>query len=423
MSMGEVTNPTSSPLSATGGVKGAGSAGGGSVDCPGCQAAVSKTAKFCGHCGTRQWEPCLECGEPNSVSERFCGGCGADLAGKLAEARSEATQVLEESARMAEVGNLVAAVQRLEAVALPAHSQLATLRASVAERIEQYRRHREQVVAQAGEVMGRVKQAMAEVRFGEALAEAERIPPALRNAELAELHERLLAKVKLAGRLREQLTSGVAEKKYEGLLIVARQLAELEPHDSAVQKLLAKLETWQANFDTRRGRELVGLAVQALGENAYRKAATLLAKVPQHSDAELEKQYRTAKETVWLANQLATAPYASAHTVAAVGRLLERQPADPGAKKIAAQLSERWKVTLAQVSGVPATWAKAPADCALARVVELCPLPQHLVAACKGRKLDAHEWLVAYGLALQSGGMAAIRTNLLPAAKSSCATS
>ena len=417
--MGEATETSATPASELGKSHIAMPNSGANVNCPGCEAPASKTSKFCGQCGARLWEPCLDCGELNSVSERFCGGCGGDLAGKLSDEIDQAAKTLEEAAKLAEFGKLIDAVQMLEALTFGEHSQLDELRATVTTRIGEYRTRREQIVDQATDVLSDVKRLVAELRYADALAEANKIPPALRNAELSDLHDQVTAKVVLATRLREELHAGVTKKQYDGLVSVAAQLAGIDPHDAAVKKLLSQLQTWQAKSDTRTARELIGAAAEALAKNAYSKAESLLARVPLIDDVDLEKKYRAAKERVWTANQMATAPYVSSHTVAAAGRLIKLQPGDQEVKKFAAQLNERWKVTSAQNNGVPAVWVKSPEQCLVARQVDVCPLPTYLVDQCKLQKVSPHEMVVAFGLALQSAGLATVPLNLMPTAKGS----
>jgi hypothetical protein len=51
--------------------------------CPGCQATVQPTMRFCDSCGWPLTPHCPECGADNRQGARFCQSCGARLATKL----------------------------------------------------------------------------------------------------------------------------------------------------------------------------------------------------------------------------------------------------------------------------------------------------------------------------------------------------
>lgn len=388
------------------------------VPCPGCQTPVIKSSKFCGQCGTRLWEPCLACGELNSVVERFCGGCGGDLAGTVAEAEGHAIRKLAEAERLAEFGSLIDAVRVLEATALAEHSHLSELRGKINERIETYRADRERVIHESSSVLDEVKRRMAVPDYRGALAEADKIPPALRNNELNELHQACSAKVERIASLAEQLAAGVQQKAYDGLVATARQLTELDPADPDAQRLFQQLSAWQAKADAKRDTQHLKAAEAALAENAYRRAEGLLDRIDEGNwqrAAEVDKRYRLARERVWAANYVARAPYATSDAVAAGVRLVKLQPGDPEAKKLATQLSQRYKSAAA--GGMPATWAKAIDGSAVGGVVEICPTPSPLSEACAPRRLAAREFVIAYGLALHAAGLASVHLNLMPSDK------
>lgn len=391
---------------------------GAAVPCPGCQSPAIKSSKYCGQCGTRLWEPCLACGDVNSVAERFCGGCGGDLAGTVAEAEGQANRQLAEAERLAEFGRLIDAVRVLEATALAEHSQFSELRSTINERIEKYRSDRERVIHESTAVLEEVKRLIALPDYRAALAEAEKIPPALRNSELTQLHQTCTAKVERIAELSEALTAGVQQKAYDGLVATARQLTELDPADPDAQRLFQQLTAWQAKADAKRDAQHLKAAEAALAENAYRRAEGLLARIDQDTwqrPAEIEKRYRLARERVWAANFVGRAPYATSDVVAAAARLVKLQPGDPAAKKLAMQLSERYKK--AAGGPMPATWAKPGEGSAVGGTVELCPPPVPLAQACSARKLPARDFVIAYGLALQAAGAADVPLNLMPSAK------
>src|SRR5215203_3489962 len=50
------------------------------MQCPGCGAEVSTSAKFCSACGVPQRPGCAACGQPYAEGSRFCSDCGAPVA-------------------------------------------------------------------------------------------------------------------------------------------------------------------------------------------------------------------------------------------------------------------------------------------------------------------------------------------------------
>ncbi|WP_197527931.1 double zinc ribbon domain-containing protein [Posidoniimonas polymericola] len=392
-------------------------AGARELSCPGCRSAANQAAKFCGQCGFRLWDPCLDCEHQNSVAEKFCGSCGSELAARLNGVLADAQSRFAEADRLAEFGRLVDAAALLDGLTLTAHSRLANLVTERDNRVAAYRERREAVVQQSSGVLEEVNRLIAAADYAAALAEADKIPPALRVAELAELHKQAAEKVERSNQLRAQLRAGVREKKYEGLLRVARLLAEVTPTDPLVEKLLPQLEQWQASADSRRATACVAGAVEALKNNAYRKAESLLAQSPPITDETLAKTYQAARERVWLATQIADAPYATKTLAAIATRLAKLQPNDQTAGRIAQQVSERAAKSAANPRGVPAPWGKDREPGPLGGSLEVCPLPPALVAACVQRKVAAHQVSVGYGLGLQALGGAALPLNLMPVEK------
>lgn len=392
------------------------------IVCAACGFKGNESTRFCGSCGSRLWEPCCVCNEPMAVDLKFCGGCGANLSSVLAEARAAATEKLDQAEVLAKEGRFLPAGEIVKSIKLAAHSQLRDLVELVSSKPAEYDRRRDEAVMNASNVLEETRRLVSLNKTQQAYELAETIPPALRNADLRELHEKLQLQVNEAKRLRDEVKKLVASKELDLVLPLIRRLRELGPLEPKIEELSKKLEARQAKEDTQSAKSLVKAAKQAVEAGEYRAAELALAEISPEGLAKLEDKYKqqasSIRERIWLAVQLSKAPYADESVVAIADRLVKLQPDDPKVGRLRVEIMRRWKESLRDHPGQPAEWAKQAGPTLLGPPIGLSRCPDLLVEESAKRKLSPGQFLVALGLALQGIGKGQVRIDLTPQTKS-----
>ncbi|TWU00372.1 Competence protein A [Botrimarina colliarenosi] len=389
---------------------------GGSLACPACDTPSTADSKFCGGCGVRLWEPCVTCGEINPVGKAFCGDCGADLDTTLSAVREAAERAVVDAISLNAEGWVLRALETLAAVEIPApeHTRLAPLVSRVADLTAEYKTRRETAIQEADHVQQSAQTLLQAGDHAAALVEIEKIPASLRSAKLTAMHAQAVAAVDETRRLRAEIKQRIASKRLDGLLPLVQRLVVLEPSDDQIGKLLNQLLDRQQKSDGDLAQRLMAKAAAALQANDYPTAAKALQSMPAVLPDQLKEPLAALQEPVWLARQLAKAPYADRITTQLAARFAKQQPTDERLAKTVAQLQQRRQEWQADARQPPRPWAKPPATPAFGLAVELATPPAALNAAARAEKASASQFWGAYGLALQALGAAPLSVDLTP---------
>lgn len=375
--------------------------------------------RFCGQCGHLLWEPCLKCGEQNPVDEKYCGNCGEGLAASLAECQGQLAALIAEVDSLAEQGRFLDAMQQLEPVTIADHSQLQALAQQIRERLERFPHDRQLAIQRSTTAVADAEALLAQHRYDEAHRHLTSIPPAFRSQEIKDLLAGVVSSREAIQSLRKRVKSALAARQYGELLPDVEKLLKLLPEDAKLRQLREQLSQREQHHHLEQATKLLKLAKKALAGCDYSQARAAVDKLPPLSglSEELQKLSAAVQERVWLAEQLRSAPLASPALKAVADRLGKLQPHDQENAKLAEQIVIRLKKAAQQKTGKPIRWAKPPVENSLGVVVDQLELPAALMAAEKMTQDKAHSLLVAFGLALQGLGRAAVETDLAPREK------
>lgn len=386
----------------------------GLVQCAGCGSQCEPSVRFCGECGARMWEPCAACGETNPVDKKFCGGCGASLAEALETARQAAIDTLERADAHAEQGRFAEAIKMLDSLELPDHTSLAHFGETATQKSAEIARRREDVALSASERLVEARELAERGAIREALAAAKQVPPALRGLELRQLHDDLEERLAEVDRLRKVVKEALAEKDYETLSAAVSRLLEIDSTDAKMIALREKLAAQQAKVDQSRGRKKLKSALAALKKCDYRAAAAALEEVPAADfDEKAQKALLSARERVWLAHQLARAPFVDGTLIAIADRLVKLQSHDEKVAQLRQELTRRWKDGLRKHPGQPISWGKSGGT-EDSWKVSPAELPAEFAKLLAAKGHSPGQFMVAFGLALQAAGAAEMEIDLAP---------
>ncbi|MEM6655897.1 MAG: pilus assembly protein PilM, partial [Planctomycetota bacterium] len=388
------------------------------INCVKCGKVSDESSRFCGGCGARLWEPCPACETVNPIDQRFCGGCGLPIEEALATARREAETVLNDAKQKCEQGHFVDAIQMLDGIKIASHSGLDDLREHVQAQSKEFSERRESVASSADSVLEEARALAESGRIRQALEVAKRIPSALRGLELRTLCDDLEPRVDELRRLRKQVQQGLAEKDYAGVYGPVKRLVEIDPTDDKMNALAAKLDSQRAKLNRAEGRKHLKSALAALKACDYRAAEKHLAKAPEgEMDEKTAKALAGARERVWLAHQLARAPFANEALVAVADRLAKLQSHDDKVAQLRLELMRRWKEGIRNDAGRPIVWQKPAED---EPGLDVAPLSGGESASKRLAKkgYPFGQFAVAFGLAIQASGGAEFDIDLAPKRRS-----
>lgn len=386
----------------------------GPIPCGACGEVNPPTRAFCSGCGNPLLQPCAHCGAKNLSHESFCGVCGTNLPQALQECVDRFAARVDEAERLQADGYFDEALVLLSGMLSTAMPQL------------------EDYVEQAKELLARLPERRyaaaanfaAELEQAQTLAEAsdyeqvieklERLPAGLRTDEFDKLYGQCVARNDEACRLAREIREAVAAKQFDGLLEKVDCLLELKPDHLQAKKLQQQLAERRSREDSKTGDALRSRAKQLLAQHKFAEAAAALCETPDVArDEEFEKIYLFAKETAWLAANLAGAPVVDRALVAAAQRLAKLAPKFEHGAQLAAQAQ--------------AALQKGSGDSRLAAPSWMKPATRFPVVWLGGsRRIQPSEtcdaaplrerpgcFHVACGLALQGLERAAAPTNLL----------
>ncbi len=201
----------------------AGKGQGGTNPCPSCGASNLENAAFCEQCGTGLTRNCPECALEASVNKRFCRSCGTDV-----DTFSNAQEALERMQRYTEEKKWSRANK--EFGLLPDDLKLPGEKGQeLKQQLEQLNAAARQKVAERDTLIGQIKTAIDEERYGEAgkqIDQALELDP--HKAELRELRNDLERRSEERDRrnITRPLPELVAEKGVEGAKSALQAYAE-----------------------------------------------------------------------------------------------------------------------------------------------------------------------------------------------------
>jgi len=382
------------------------------VRCTGCGEEASTARRFCGKCGDQLWDPCLGCAEKNPVDIRFCGRCGADLPAEIAKVRKNIEAALVQAEQQATSGRFLDAAATLTDVEKVDHSQLAELVQAVEQRLEKFHQDREQAILNSSSVIKDCKSLLAAQRYHEAHERIASIPVAFQSQQVRDLAAEVQTYVDESSRLRALVKTAMQSKDYDNALPQVMRLAELNPEDEQLAKVLVQLQQRQSKIYRQQAVKLCAEAKSALAKNDYEQAVTTIEQIDSAvDDAAVLQLVGGVKERSWLAEQLRIAPHATPTLLAIAARLNKLQPEDGRHVALAKQLQSRWTQATQTHPGKPVPWAKPPEVSRLEVPISLLPTPK-LLQETSQKSVVPQSMLVPFGLALQSIGQVDIAVEL-----------
>ena len=376
--------------------------------CAACGKPAASNRAFCGHCGARLWNPCIDCGARNNVAERFCCECGVDLHQTLGALQADLDGRLASAAQLEQAGDLLAAHQALEGAPEHDHSQLTARIDLVRRRRTELQESRLRAIAERGTRIEQAKQLQQQRKYADAFVILEQIPTALRDQGARQLIAEIAQPLEEIKRLRATLAASLKDGRPNGVLKMAERLVELEPGADDVRRVWEQLKLQQQQRDTVLAKKLLAKAREAIAANDYATARQYMERMPLVTDENEFKLCQAIEERVWLEREIRTQPFADKTLLRLSERLCKLQPTDEKIRKLSAEMNAR--LTRAENSaGRPYTpWGKIAGSSRFAAPVEpITNLPTIHWQADRREVTawvaDLRQYLVALGLAL--GGL------------------
>ena len=361
------------------------------------------------------WDPCLACGEKNSVVTDFCGHCGDDLRQSVRARQRHLQDALSQADEKARSGRFLEALSLLESQEIVAHSKLVDLAGQVHDRLERFPRQREEAIAGARQVTGVVQELLKQNKYHAAYQQLQSVPAAFLNQELRAMLEQVQARVRESDTLRRQVKEKLRDRSYRDLLPQVKRLAALNPDEDQIQQLLGQLVARQAREDRGRASQLILQVKTALTHCDYKQARRMIDAVPEGiEDPNVQKAAMVVKEQIWMAELLPSAPYLSETLLAMAQRFMRQQSQDQRLVELIRQMEQRWARSAKVRKTRPILWAKPPEQTPLGVPVDLLPCPGELESGPGKSSLVGASHAVAFGLALQALGQAEFAINLVP---------
>lgn len=389
--------------------------------CTACGTVNAAERRFCASCGVSLWAPCLACGEWCAAGERFCGACGSNLAESL-QARASFLENQELYARSMQVahryGEALAALEPLRGATHPRLAEhAARIEALLAElrgeTVEWERRHaRDSEAARA---------AFVRCDYDEAVRLLSELPEHVCSEPTRELWREASARRREAAALHAEIRAAVSARSFGGLLAKVERLLEIKPGDAQAQALIERLRSLEQTDRERRREALKDAASRRLSACQYDAAVELLEQIaPTARTAEIDKMLEFAREVAFLNGSLRTAIVLDDHLPALAERLRKLRPQDP----FPARLLEQLRKAGAQppgdlVAAIQARQTKTEASSVFEMPLAILRGARRLAidpAVAASAAFTAHDANlgIAWGLALQGLGRAAIDVNLRP---------
>jgi formylglycine-generating enzyme required for sulfatase activity len=255
--------------------------------CPSCGVQNDASRRFCRGCGGSLESPCLSCEKPMPLGEEICGSCGAKQT-PLLEARRTA-MAAEQAKAEGFLGDLsfddaarIATQLRDEP-----HPRLSHLKAWADGFLGDIEKSRSHQVERAEESLVEAHKHEEAHDYLSAIFALDSVPDAMRSAVLPGARETVgkaldrLKKIQAeVRRLESHVKQQVAAKSLDGLLVEVKQLLDLQPDRSDVQKLRAQLVERQTRHAAARDKALAS-ATALLEAHDYEGALSTLSALPE----------------------------------------------------------------------------------------------------------------------------------------------
>lgn len=377
--------------------------------CAVCHHPNESSRKFCSHCGQSLWEPCPKCSEVSPAGTRYCGSCGVNLSEyvdncvRQFEVQLGKIESLRRDCRFSEAIALLTPLSKSE------HPRLSEPSARARRVIAQLRAECERKEIVAAERLAEAQQLLENRDFSGALASLSTVAEAMWTPAMTELAGELQGKLAQLAALERALAKSVQAGRLAELPKQIERILAIRPDHPEVLRLTRKLES-----------HLIGEAKKRLGAQQYEVALTLLLQISHpHAGEEAIRLKEHARELVWIARELQTAPEANAALLALAERLAKAAPRDERARKVCDELRRRPGVLTARGTAWRAAPENTPLGCPIERAVVSLEgiLREGVDPSPFAAAPDA--WLCAMGLALQSLGEGPVAIDLLPTEKRS----
>jgi Tfp pilus assembly PilM family ATPase len=385
------------------------------VNCGSCQATNSVERRFCGRCGERLWEPCNNCATPNATDQQYCGDCGVDLHEAYRRRMEDITARLARFETLRQEGRYLEASAAIYGIEPSDDTRLKPLLTQVEARsldLSQERVARGEEVARQFE---QGQQALAEHDFAGALKILETIPVGLRdrpmNDALQTASEAIQEMQALDERIRLDLRAGAVDE----LLPQVNRLLELRPGDEQIIKLAGQLRQRQLRQGQESAARRLAVAKQLFLAGRYAQAAeTVQVIADEHIPPGHRKLYDTVLEVDGVVRWLKQEPFLHPGLVGLVQRWQQLRPHDVDAGEMAERIRKRMAAR-PEDPRFALTWTRLPQTTGVTCPVQWWRGLEHIEvgADASAFQQSTQRFLVAYGLALQGLGLAALPLNLL----------
>lgn len=419
-------------------------AAGGQVTCVDCGAANAADRRFCSACGKSLLAECPKCRAPHLRGEQFCGQCGINLRAyatertQWCELRLEAARQAQDELQFSEAIGLLREVARVEDPRLDAFARDAK------QRLDLYQAQRKQLERAAQVAFEEARDLFAEHSIDAAIAKLEAIRVPLRTKDIEQLLAEATDRRDRIARLTAEIRELLAQKNALELGPRLDRLLTLKPDHAEAKQLAVQLAA-----------KLRDGARKRLEKRDFAGALDLLRRIPSVATSDDARQLETeAREGCWLAEHARTATLATATYAELAQRATETAPDNADLQRtlrtartaLRAAPREAWlavaDMPASSGSGGPgssgsgsgggaagslaakaSTAAKPSSKTAAGCPVDWLGRSARLIGANVeiDQTLRNHpgRWFVAFGLALQGLGEAAIDINLKPTVKDS----
>jgi len=380
----------------------------GAIDCPQCQRTNPPDRRFCSGCGQPLYQNCPKCRAECPIGERFCGACGADINAEVSDLAAEHQATFDRALARAAAHQYDEALESLRSVAAVTDRRFQSLAQRATAEISRWTSVQEQQAAAAADALTRGRALYDNQAYEQCQATLEKTPHLLRTDEHQALLDQACAcrreVLELSGEIRE----ATSQKRFGELLPKLARLLALMPRHAQARQLAEQLS-----------EKLLASAKVRLSRHQYQEALDQLDRIPPVvRTPQADELYERASELYSLLSELQMAALADQNLLALAERLCQLAPDFPTAAKLRAQIVERAKTTPAETVLAAPNWAPIPQQLRLGAPVDALAYLTAVPAtnANVERTLRDHpgQFFVAFGLALQAIGEAALDIDLSP---------
>ena len=388
------------------------------IRCAGCGQDNPADRKFCGQCGGRLWQSCLECDSINAIDENFCGGCGVKLADSIQGREDELKAKLQLAIKLEEEGRYFDAASKLREVSAGNDERLMKYQENASQLLDQLDDRRKVRTVESEQLATQARVYHRQQEYVKAFESLKAIPVGLRNMETTNFMIEVEGLFKEISELTDSIRKALKAKTYQGLIPQVERLCHLQPKNEDAKKLLVRLGKQKSEGLQKQANTLASLAKKRMGEQRYRNAAEAVAKIdPKHRKGPVDQIYRTATELGWCLDKLKSSTVATDMLLNVASRWQRLAPKDTRAAELHTQLSKRLKTRPKDRRFLLPTWTPHPPESTLGAPIKMWNGIGHSEVdqdALKALQEFPGQFMVAYGLALQGIGKGTLNHDLNP---------